>query len=536
MTLAGNARDLLISAFPRGADFWRIDWFGEIDFPDRMLRHTQPSVLVHLSKITDPRILADPGIPVDPGSTAAVASQARCWVSIGTATLLRIGDIWSDQRFVWSPEHEVETFEKLQIDESSARLLKAGNSDDDGTFLLPVREHPWHLGNTHSYCVRVSLADGRRLVIPCMELALFYFGSSSELLTRLFLPPLQTSALYTDIKFAASRKHLCLDLAEGLPRESAHDVGRIATSHRAWRVAAWIGTSLLRSPSGGAGVYPQCFFPFQGETALTASGRWLAHGDQARATFLVYRLHSCSHPFPFETLRYRTSGERRKRRVIDSRAASQTRGPRSGARDAKHAALRERDASTSLAPRIRRTFREHRFPDLVHKRIWGEAAVEGGTRPPTGDPGTKTVSDAAVGDPGSTERLRPIALVEALLRPKEPPEFLRAALARLSRLKRIKVTLLSAGTDDGWTIPMPYELDESGNIPREVSIDDGAQQRLRRLAVFAISSQMRSLTVALVESVGARVRLYRIPNASSVADLLLPSHAMRHWLPLPERV
>ncbi|MDE2275664.1 MAG: hypothetical protein KGK09_05160, partial [Burkholderiales bacterium] len=66
MTSAGNARDLLISAFPRGADFWRIDWFGEIDFPDRMLRHTQPSVRVHLSKITDPRILADPSIRVDP--------------------------------------------------------------------------------------------------------------------------------------------------------------------------------------------------------------------------------------------------------------------------------------------------------------------------------------------------------------------------------------------------------------------------------------------------------------------------------------
>ena len=77
MTSTENARNLLISAFPRGTDFWRIDWFGEIDFPNRMFRHTQPSVLVHLSKITDPKVLADPGTRVDPGSTAAVASQAR---------------------------------------------------------------------------------------------------------------------------------------------------------------------------------------------------------------------------------------------------------------------------------------------------------------------------------------------------------------------------------------------------------------------------------------------------------------------------
>jgi hypothetical protein len=35
-----------IFAFPKGKYSWRIDWFGELAFPNRFQRHKQPSVLV----------------------------------------------------------------------------------------------------------------------------------------------------------------------------------------------------------------------------------------------------------------------------------------------------------------------------------------------------------------------------------------------------------------------------------------------------------------------------------------------------------
>ncbi len=95
--------------------------------------------------------------------------------------LLRIGDLWSEQRFVASPEHEVATFNNLRIDRTTTQLLKVGHSDEQGNFLLPAIEHPWHMANTHSYCVRVDLGDCRSLVVPSMELARFYFGSSRRL-------------------------------------------------------------------------------------------------------------------------------------------------------------------------------------------------------------------------------------------------------------------------------------------------------------------------------------------------------------------
>jgi hypothetical protein len=58
-----------ISTFPKGQTAWRIDWFGDIAFSDRAMRRKQPSVLVHLSRITDPQALIDPALLLNPEAT-----------------------------------------------------------------------------------------------------------------------------------------------------------------------------------------------------------------------------------------------------------------------------------------------------------------------------------------------------------------------------------------------------------------------------------------------------------------------------------
>ena len=181
---------LRITAFPIGNDIWRIDWFGSIAFPDRYSRQRHPSVLVYLSKVEAPEALAEPAVLLQPESTASAQYQTKRWVSVGTLMLLRIGDLWQNQTLIAHPSYEQETFEDLHIDHSHVTLVKAGVSLEDGIFLLPLAQHPWHLNNTHSYCTCVELPDDRRLVVPCMEMIRFYFGSSSELLSRLFTPPL----------------------------------------------------------------------------------------------------------------------------------------------------------------------------------------------------------------------------------------------------------------------------------------------------------------------------------------------------------
>jgi hypothetical protein len=294
-----------ISALAKGENSWRIDWFGDLAFPNRLFRRTQPSLLVHLSKVLDDSFRQDPSVLLSPDSTTPARFQRKVWVSAGTLPLLRIGDVWRDGKLEASPDYQLERFIDLQIDDSTVHLVKAGLNLDDKGFLLPLSEHPWHLNCTHSYCVMVELPGGRQLIIPCIELIRFYFGSSSGLITKLFLPPLQRKALYGDSQFDPSTKRLVLGLAEKISGASAADIGRMHLDPVAWRAAMHIGTSALKASVARQSIYPQGFFPFEGKTTLVAAGKWLSLGDRAEATFLVYSLRSCSHPFPFRSLRYK---------------------------------------------------------------------------------------------------------------------------------------------------------------------------------------------------------------------------------------
>lgn len=82
-----------ISVLPKGDDPWRVDWFGDIAFPDRTVRRKQPSVLLHLSRVTDPGFRDNPAALLLPQCTLPPKFQRRVWVSVGTLVLLRIGDI-----------------------------------------------------------------------------------------------------------------------------------------------------------------------------------------------------------------------------------------------------------------------------------------------------------------------------------------------------------------------------------------------------------------------------------------------------------
>ena len=513
-----------IAAFPRGNGLWRVDWFGGIAFPDRLLRRTQPSTFVHLSKVTDPAVLVDPMAPVSASSTLSWQQQFKCWVSVGSTTLLRIGDLWSEQRFVASPEHEVATFKNLRIDRTTTQLLKVGHSDEQGNFLLPATEHPWHMANTHSYCVRVDLGDSRSLVVPSMELARFYFGSSSQLLAALFLPPFDSKKLYSDLRsldfFGEDYE---LDLADGIPEASGPDIARLAISKLAANAAAMIGTSLLQARTQGAlDIYPKCVFPFEGATTIKASGQWLSLGGQPRSTFLVYRLRSCSHPFPFENLKVQTSGaKRRPWRPAASNNAGVAPSRRAGAPAAKNQTLRERDASGALAPQVRRQMpREVKFPDLSRKSVWSETQLAVNTGSPVGSRGATAVADFAVGDAGSAQRIRSITIVEALGQPDAPPAFLLPAIERLTRLKRLEVRLLTASIDDGWTVPVPYAISDVGEIPPQVFVEEGENSHIERVAAFRIARGRRQVHVVIAESRDSAIYIDRAFDGSSVSVLL----------------
>ena len=124
-----------ISVFPQDQSHWRIDWFGDIVFPDRSIRRKQPSVFLHLSRLIDDRFISEPSVLLSPQCTSPAKLQKRIWVSVGTLALLRVGDIWCHGQLALRPDYELEEFAGVQIDQESTAIVKAGLNLNDGGFL-----------------------------------------------------------------------------------------------------------------------------------------------------------------------------------------------------------------------------------------------------------------------------------------------------------------------------------------------------------------------------------------------------------------
>lgn len=499
-----NQTTLRISAFPAGRIFWRVDWFGEISYPDRTTRRTQPSVLVYLSKVSDPSYLDAPERLLQPSATSN--EQVRRWVSVGTLAILQVGDIWQDRQLVFRPSYDLDAFEQVEIAPTTTHLVKAGHSSGDDSFLLPLAEHPWHRQNTHSYCVAVDLPEDRQFVIPCMELIRFYFGSSGSLLSKLFLPPLQRTALYSAHSFNKDVGFLQLKLAAGISGASSTDIGRLSLDGLAWRAALQVGTSMLRGSQARQAIHVQTFFPFEGHTTMVAAGKWLPGNKQARQTFIVYNLRSCSHPFPFSALRYDMQEG-----AQDGRRSVQKSVPTTKTIQVKSAAkvpvtnLTERDASSTLVPKELPAFSNDRFPYLRGKFVWKRKTK--GTESVVNIEARGTalgVSDGSVGDSGSDQRVRPVDLTAQPAQDWEPksapPAFLHEFIAELRELKGIDLKWRTGDSDDGWTNSLPLIPDETGDFEKVFIMRRDGTELLRRVAIVSIKNAASEISAVCVEA------------------------------------
>jgi hypothetical protein len=510
-----------IFAFPKDENFWRVDWFGDIAFPNRLLRRTQPSVLLHLSRVLDTSFRENPVVLLSPESTFA-SKQRKVWVSVGTLPLLSIGDIWRNGQLEMRPDSELEHFPDLDINSETAVLIKAGLNLEEKGFLLPLTEHPWHRQCTQSYCLMVELPNNRRLIIPCMELIRFYFGSSSNLLTKLFLPPLSRDALYDKPHFNKATGRLNLRLAAGISGVSAADIGRLHMDPVAWRAAAHIGASLLKASVSGHGVYPQAYFPFEGRTDIICAGKWLSFEGDPHATFIVYSLRSCSHPFPFRALGYDVKEHRRPSTSNQSSASNvpQTHRFRKSARDSSKQQLVENDGSIKLGRKAKPMWSVERFPDLTAKTIWKNRILSASTDEITfAGTSADAIQHAAVGESGSERRVRSVDLQVQVKRNSDfpVPEFLRELVDELKLLEGFCIELLTESDQDGWTIPITVLANEDGEINMNLFIKAGENRlRERRVAVFSVAQEQ--LTIVAIESTPIHTKLY-LPPRNSTADL-----------------
>lgn len=374
----------------------------------------------------------------------------------------------------------------------------------------------------------VDLPDARRLVIPCMELIRFYFGSSSSLLTKLFLPPLARDSLYEKAALNIRSGQLMLALAEKMSGASAADIGRLHLDPLAWRAAAHVGASILKASVANQAIYPQALFPFEGKTNLVASGKWLSFADQPRATFLVYNLRSCAHPFPFSSLRYEVKGGRPRPPSFEGATTNSSLYPaRAAAKDANDQPIVEHDASNNLAPRTRTYRIEPRFPDLIPKSIWKNRTISRESQTTRRASEATPVESVALGDPGSERRTRPLDI--ALLATPDfwknqlIPEFLHDTVAQLGLLRGLNVELLTESDGDGWTVPISILADEDGEIDSRLFVfEPDGSSRLRRASVFVLSRNDEYICAVAIESEPVYRKLFpmRTQNSEEVLQAL----------------
>ncbi|MCE5181518.1 MAG: hypothetical protein LLG15_06950 [Betaproteobacteria bacterium] len=351
---------------------WRVDWFGEVAYSPNGQRRSQPVYRVLISPVIGD--LPVPNIVTDDGD------QREAWLPIGTLPMVVIGDIWQGGVKVAQPNYQQESF-SVDVSCSLAHIIKSGISIENH-FLLPLVEHRLHRGATQSYCICVSMNDGKRLIVPCMELIRFYFGTTSTVLHKLFTGLLREEMLWSEKSFDPANGHLHIKLASRISGASASDIGRIALSKGAWRSAAGIYASCVAATSQKRTAYPHTGFPFTGRTTLQVSGSWLSFASEPDSTFVVYRLHSCSHRFPFETLSYEVDAlkahqdaQKRENAGGDNRNGAWA---RKGGGTAKPT-ISGHDPDIKKSGVTHMTFGKAKFPDLSHKAVWLEKMDTMGT-------------------------------------------------------------------------------------------------------------------------------------------------------------
>jgi len=326
--------------------------------------------------------------------------------------MLQIGDIWKEGRLWQSPDYEIANFKQLVVGRDTSTLIKAGLPDEaTGQYYLPVDVHPYHMKFTQSYCAHVE-AEDCKIVIPCAELLRFYFGSSSTLVSRLFDAPFRDENFWIGKQESDAAGLAKLQLAPGISGRSATDVGRIAFSTMGRAAAELVGNSCVVATVQGEAAYVKAVFPFNGRTDLSASGIWIPMMGKERGTFLVFRLRSCSHPFPFSELKY-TSERAPVRPAHSSKSAAEQ-----AANPSVILARRRQDAKVLSNVEPDRTKRSRglglhlggiQFPDLARKpvlRIDSEA-------PPTvkiSQHGVSIIDTSSVGGEGGPAPFQPIEL------------------------------------------------------------------------------------------------------------------------------
>lgn len=274
-----------------GSAAFRIDWFGDVA-KSRRLGSTASTVRVCCSVW---------------GNGETGSGDISVDVPVAFLRLFRMGDIWQGGRRVgFDPTLERVHFQGLIIDDATCVVGPAGLPGESrvakAIYDLPFDQYPAHRSHTRAFVARVTVDDATIVVVPSVELLRFYFGASGALLTAFFSGAFAEREILSGARLHEPSGDGFVVLGKGIPGIAAPAVARIAFDQIARREVRNLVNGGVAAAASGDKYYPRMSFPFVGRTDLVAEGRWLGRSD--RRVFIAERLLRCTHPFPFESLRY----------------------------------------------------------------------------------------------------------------------------------------------------------------------------------------------------------------------------------------
>jgi hypothetical protein len=302
---------------------WRVEWFGEVDLNPQV--PSEPTIEVTLIPLREPEIN-----PYTIYKESAYKADARRLVRVGVGLLpcLYIGSLWQGGKQLETPKFAPWDFNELLITPQTARITDsyqepgmiteefypAASSCVKAKYLVVDLDAERHDGHQHS-----------KLIIPCVEVARFYYMTSTQLSREIISGGLATNS---NNVFDPRRTRRPGEDGVGFVqlRPTTKDinrniVGRMALSKIANRNARNINSSLIRNALEYDCAVLEARPPFEGYTDLKVQGRWLRDVNGSYH-YLVYQIVSCTAPFPFDQLDWgrdndgTSAGEKDKSRPI----------------------------------------------------------------------------------------------------------------------------------------------------------------------------------------------------------------------------
>lgn len=375
------------------------------------------------------------------GVNGVYAQPQPLLVPAAFAADLRIGDCYADGALVSRSTSSKYAF-NLQIDPEllarSVSSLAEKKSPLLGSYLVDYEHYENPRGYAATQALSLELGPNSWMLVPCWELIRFYFGRSGLLLGRLLRDTWKRSDL-GQCRYDEERRAHWLDMAPGFNGYAAQTIARILLDRHAESAAHWISNSRTKAAAENTPWYPRANFPFKGKTDLVAQGKWLK--PFGCEVFLVERIVSCTHPFPFDKLICPiTEGSAIAADSADGRSLRVRRSSRPRSLKLGQADVRP---GTSTTVKLSTSDEEIAFPDLEDKQLNlfkaknRPANVAGSHGEPIAghDGETKNSADSVRAEMSFSAGGNVTA---AQL--KRPPDFLLAAVARINELVPYRIS------------------------------------------------------------------------------------------------